>query len=96
MAAKIKAFISENPYMVIGVLTLLAYPYARSVMVKQTSIITVMVSTPLNIIFLFGIWGWYADKKWGESRRKFWTIMLAGDVVLVIIAKMIGCNSIFG
>jgi len=92
---KIKAFVIENPYMVVGSLTLLAYPYARSVMVKQTAIITVMVSTPLNIIILFGIWGWYAGKKWGKTRR-MWAYMLIGDVFLVCVAKMIGFNTIFG
>ena len=81
-------------YLIAGLLTIAAYPFARSIMIKQeTSFIAVLSNVPgtLNFILLFFLWGLMSDKMTKKmSRRNGWIVFFIGIFVLITFFQQVG------
>jgi len=85
-------------YALVAVLIGICYFPAREIMIRQTAWIEVMKSNvTLNFVLFFLLFGVVCDKLTkGMPKRKAWLIWGIGLLVLIILFRSAGMDTIFG
>lgn len=85
-------------FAVLAVLSIPAYMYARAKMTIIIGYLYIIESNiTLNFILLLFFCGWFTDKATKHmSRRKAWTIFVIQLVVVIVLFRLLGFQTIFG